>query len=123
MGVLIENIILKLHISLGLEWFQSIAVATLCLRLLMFPVVLISQRNMAHMNNNMPQMGALQEKITDARRRGDMYEMAQLTQELQMFTSKKGINPIKNAMPMFLQFPVFMSFFFGLRGKISRKKT
>ena len=45
-----------------------------------------------------------------------MYEMAQLTQELQVFTSKKGINPIKNAMPMFIQFPVFMSFFFGLRG-------
>ena len=82
----------------------------------MFPVVLMSQRNMAHMNNNLPQMSALQEKITDARRRGDMYEMAQLTQELQMFTSKKGINPIKNALPMFLQFPVFMSFFFGLRG-------
>ena len=88
----------------------------------MFPVVLLSQRNMAHMNNNMPKMGALQEKITDARRRGDMYEMAQLTQELQVFTTKKGINPIKNALPMFLQFPVFMSFFFGLRGKSRQLK-
>ena len=111
----------QLHIDLGLEWYQSIAVATLCLRLLMFPVVLMSQRNMAHMNNNLPQMSGLQEKITDARRRGDMFEMAQLTQELQMFTSKKGINPIKNALPMFLQFPVFMSFFFGLRGKNASK--
>ena len=110
---------LQLHLGLGMEWYQAIAVATLCLRLLMFPVVLMSQRNMAHMNNNMPQMGALQEKITDARRRGDMYEMAQLTQELQVFTSKKGINPIKNALPMCLQVPVFMSFFFGLRGKTS----
>ena len=88
----------------------------------MFPVVLKSQRNMAHMNNNMPKMGALQEKITDARKRGDMYEMAQLTQELQTFTSMKGINPIKNALPMVLQFPVFMSFFFGLRGKNPSKK-
>ena len=119
----IKRYLLQLHIGLGLEWYQSIAVATLCLRLLIFPVVLLSQRNMAHMNNNLPQMSALQEKITDARRRGDMYEMAQLTQELQMFTSKKGINPIKNALPMFLQFPVFMSFFFGLRGKNARKNN
>ena len=102
---------------MGMEWYQAIAAATLCLRLLMFPVMLMSQRNMAHMNNNMPQMGALQEKITDARRRGDMYEMAQLTQELQMFTSKKGINPFKNVLPMCFQAPIFMSFFFGLRGK------
>ena len=69
------------------------------------------------MNNNMPKMSALQEKISDARKRGDMYEMAQLTQELQVFTKKKGINPIKNAMPLMLQVPVFMSFFFGLRGE------
>ena len=67
-----------------MEWYQTIAVATLCMRLLMFPVVVIAQRNMANMNNNMPAMSALQEKISDARRRGDMFEMAQLTQELQV---------------------------------------
>jgi len=112
----LQYVLELLHINLGLEWYQAIAIATLMLRLIMFPVVVHSQRNMAHMNNNMPKMSALQEKISDARKRGDMYEMAQLTQELQVFTSKKGINPIKNALPMFAQFPVFMSFFFGLRG-------
>ena len=125
-----------LHVNLDLHWFQCIAVATIVLRLLMFPVVVTSQRNMAHMNNNMPKMAALQvdfclynlisllivvvmlqEKISNARRRGDMYEMAQLTQELQTFTTKQGINPLKNMLPMAIQVPVFMSFFFGLRGE------
>ena len=46
-----------------------------------------------------------------------MYEMAQLTQELQTFTTKQGINPLKNMLPMAIQVPVFMSFFFGLRGE------
>jgi len=105
-----------MHIDLGLEWYQSIAVVTLCMRLLMVPVVVMAQRNMAHMNNNMPAMTALQEKISDARRRGDLFEMAQLTQELQGLTKKRGINPFKNAIPLVLQMPVFMSFFFGLRG-------
>ena len=106
----------QLHIGLGLEWYQTIAVATLCMRLLMFPVMVIAQRNMANMNNNMPAMQALQEKITDARRRGDMFEMAQLTQELQKLSEKRGINPFKNMLPIAAQLPVFMSFFVGLRG-------
>ena len=57
----------------------------------------------------------LQEKMSDARRRGDLYESAQLGNELQVFMGKKGINPLKNAVPIMLQVPVFMSFFFGLR--------
>ena len=82
----------------------------------MFPFMVMAQKNMAHMNNNMPAMTALQEKISDARRRGGLFEMAQLTQELQNLTKKKGINPFKNMIPMGAQLPVFMSFFFGLRG-------
>lgn len=101
---------------MGLEWYQTIAVATLCMRLLMFPVMVIAQRNMANMNNNMPAMQAIQEKITDARRRGDMFEMAQLTQELQKLSTAKGINPFKNMIPIVAQLPIFMSFFIGLRG-------
>ena len=101
---------------MGLEWYQTIAVATLCMRLLMFPVMVIAQRNMANMNNNMPAMQAIQEKITDARRRGDMFEMAQLTQELQKLSTAKGINPFKNMIPIAAQLPIFMSFFLGLRG-------
>ena len=123
-----------MHVNLGLEWFQAIAVATLCMRMLMIPAVVMAQRNVANMNNNTPQLAALQvgssvraprlarfhflsqEKITDARRRGDMFEMAQLTQEMQKFMQKGGINPMKNMLPVALQMPVFMSFFFGLRG-------
>ena len=45
-----------------------------------------------------------------------MFEMAQLTQEMQKFMQKGGINPMKNMLPVALQMPVFMSFFFGLRG-------
>ena len=56
----ILNSDLQLHVELGLEWYQSIGVAVILLRMLMFPVVIKSQRNMAHMNNNMPQMASLQ---------------------------------------------------------------
>eukprot|EP00092_Neocalanus_flemingeri_P071851 GFUD01088335.1.p1 GENE.GFUD01088335.1~~GFUD01088335.1.p1 ORF type:complete len:461 (-),score=78.87 GFUD01088335.1:34-1416(-) len=112
MQYLMENI----HIGLDMEWWQTIAITTLMMRCVLFPVVVIAQRNMANMNNNSPGMAKLQEKMSDARRRGDLMESAMLGQELQAFMSKKGINPVKNAVPLFLQVPVFMSFFFGLRG-------
>lgn len=112
MQYLMEN----LHIGLDLEWWQTIAVTTLMMRLILFPAVVMAQRNMANMGNSTPQMAALQEKMSDARRRGDMMESAMLGQELQKFMTKKGINPLKNAIPIMCQVPVFMSFFFALRG-------
>jgi len=105
-----------LHISVELDWWQAIVVSTVLMRLLMFPVVVLSQRNMANMANNSPQMMVIQDKMTDARKRGDHFESAQLGQELQKFMKAKGINPLKNAIPLLLQVPVFMSFFFALRG-------
>ena len=37
------------------------------MRMITFPFVVMSQKNMVNMNNNMPGMAALQEKMTDAR--------------------------------------------------------
>ena len=36
--------------------------------------------------------------------------------ELQEYMKKHKFNPIRNVIPMLLQFPFFMSMFFGLRG-------
>ena len=50
---------------MGLEWWQAIILATVCMRLVMFPFMVMAQKNMAHMNNNMPLMGALQVRFID----------------------------------------------------------
>jgi len=47
---------------------------TTILRLLVFPLVVTSQRHTARMNNNMPQIQAYQEKMTEARLHGNPYE-------------------------------------------------
>jgi YidC/Oxa1 family membrane protein insertase len=68
------------------------------------------------MNNYMPQVQALQQKMTDARRRGDMYDSQRYGMELQTFMKEKQINPLKNMLPIMVQMPIFMSMFIGLRG-------
>lgn len=69
---------------------------TVVIRLLMFPLVVISQRNGAKMANNLPKMQEIQQKMSDARLSGNAIEVARYSQELMAFMSKKGINPLKN---------------------------
>ena len=86
------------------------------IRTMVLPFVIKAQKNVTRLNNNMPQMQVLQEKMSDARRRGDMYDSAVLGQEMQKFMKEKNIDPIKNIVPIMFQLPFFMSMFLGLRG-------
>ena len=105
-----------MHVDVGMDWWPTIMATTLLMRMVVFPVVVISQRNLANMTNNGPRMARINEKMNDARRRGDLIESAQLGGELQAFQKEKGINPLKNMAPLMFQMPVFLSMFFGLRG-------
>ena len=96
--------------------FITVFLATVIVRILVFPLVIIAQKNVARLNNHMPQMQTLQEKMSDARRRGDLYESAALGGEMQKMMKEKNINPIKNVIPIAFQMPIFMSMFIGLRG-------
>ncbi len=88
---------------------------TACIRLITLRFTIASQKNTAAMTNTMPQMQALQAKITDARNRGDMYDSAKYSMEMQKFSKEAGINPLKSIAPLMVQMPFFMGMFFGLR--------
>ena len=47
---------------------------TVCIRLAIFPLVIMAQRNAAQMHNHMPTITRLQEKMTRARASGDVTE-------------------------------------------------
>ena len=76
----------------------------------------MSQRNTANMNTYMPKIRELQERMTEARRRGDMYDSAKYGVELQDYMTKHKVNPFKGMIPLLVQFPFFASMFIGLRG-------
>jgi hypothetical protein len=51
-------------------WFTG----TVVVRILIFPIVILSQRNSAKMSNNLPQLQTLQLKMTEARQTGNQLE-------------------------------------------------
>ncbi|CAL4114082.1 unnamed protein product [Meganyctiphanes norvegica] len=108
----LENI----HCGLDLPWWGTIALATVCIRCLLFPLVIKAQKNGAKMANHMPQMQILQMKITEARNSGNQMEAARISHELANFYKEKDISIGKTVMVPLAQAPIFMSMFFGLRG-------
>lgn len=112
---IVENCLEFLHVNCDLPWWTSIVIGTIVVRTLLFPLVILSQRNAAKMNNHLPEMQAIQLKMSDARERGDRLDAARYAQELMMFMKEKQLNPLKNMLVPLAQAPLFISFFMGLR--------
>jgi YidC/Oxa1 family membrane protein insertase len=112
---IVQNCMEFLHISLDLPWWGAILIGTICVRTIIFPLVLMSQRNGAKLANNMPKLQVLQMKMTDARQSGNALEAARYSQALMEFMKEKGVNPLKNMIVPLAQAPIFISFFIGLR--------
>ncbi|XP_059061482.1 mitochondrial inner membrane protein OXA1L [Achroia grisella] len=113
---LVQNALEYLHVSLDVPWWGAILIGTIVVRVVMFPLVILSQRNTAVMNNNLPEIQLLQVKMTQARQSGNQLETARYAQEMMMFMKEKGLNPLKNMIVPLAQAPLFISFFMGLRG-------
>lgn len=113
---LVQHALEYLHVSLDVPWWGAILIGTVVVRVVMFPLVIMAQRNTALMNNNLPEIQTLQLKMTQARQTGNQLEAARYAQEMMAFMKEKGLNPLKNAMVPLAQAPLFISFFMGLRG-------
>ncbi|PVD20386.1 hypothetical protein C0Q70_18540 [Pomacea canaliculata] len=112
---LVQMALEALHVSADLPWWGAIVAGTICVRLLMFPLVIKSQRNAAHMHNHMPTMTRLQEKFTQARQSGNVVEASIAGRELMNFMQRNEIKPFRNFLVPLAQMPVFLSVFVGLR--------
>lgn len=108
-----------LHITCDLPWWGAIATATVIMRLLLTPFIIVAQRNSAKMNNALPEMQRIQLKMTEARQMGNAMETAQYSQELVQLMRTKGVSPLKNMIAPVAQLPVFLSFFIGIRGMVN----
>ena len=113
---MVQNCMEYLHIGLDIPWWGSVLIGTVVVRSVIFPLVILAQRNAAKMNNHLPQLQLLQLKMTEARQSGNAIESARYGQEMVQFMRDKQLNPLKNMLVPLAQAPIFISFFVGLRG-------
>lgn len=112
---LVQQCMEFLHCTMDIPWWGAIAIGTVVVRTILFPLVIMAQRNAAVMHNNMPQLQVLQTKMSEARQTGNQIDAARYAQEMVLFMKERNLSPLKNMVVPLAQAPLFVSFFMGLR--------
>ncbi|KAJ8683965.1 hypothetical protein QAD02_019757 [Eretmocerus hayati] len=115
---LIQKWLQLLHVSLDIPWWGTIAITTLCVRILILPIVIKMQGYTARMHNVQPQFQFLQLQLSDARKSGDQIEAARVSHEIHNFMKEKNISPLSNILLPLIQAPIFISFYYALRSMV-----
>ncbi|MBY6188762.1 membrane protein insertase YidC [Marinobacter hydrocarbonoclasticus] len=92
--------------SLVSNWGVAIILMTLIIRGLMYPLTKAQYTSMAKMRNLQPKIQDLKERFGDDRQR-----MSQAMMELYQ---KEKVNPMGGCLPLLLQFPIFIAFYWVL---------
>uniref|UniRef100_A0A665V803 Membrane insertase YidC/Oxa/ALB C-terminal domain-containing protein n=1 Tax=Echeneis naucrates TaxID=173247 RepID=A0A665V803_ECHNA len=111
----IQNLLEYMHVDIGLPWWGAIVVGTVLARMAVFPVIVKGQREAAKLNNVMPEMTKLTNRMTEAKQSGNKFEFAKAYSDLNLFQKKHDVNPLRGFLVPLVQAPIFISFFIALR--------
>jgi len=104
---LLRSILDFFHSNVGLSWSWSIVAVTLCVRILLVPLMVRQIHSMQSLQSHAPQMKEIQKKYKGDRQR--------MNEELMKFYKENNINPAASCLPLLAQFPIFISLFYVLR--------
>ena len=104
----------KVHGLFG-NWGWAILITTLLLKLAFYPLAEVAGKSMAKMRVLAPRMKALQETYKD-----DREKLGRATMELYQ---KEKINPLAGCLPMLIQMPVFLAFYWVLLESVEMRQA
>ena len=95
----------------GLEWYQSIIIATIVARFTLFPLAVKAMRGTSRLAYASPEMKPIQEAY-----KNNQISQQEMVDKLQAVYKKYGISsPLAPFAGIVAQMPIFISFFMGLR--------
>jgi YidC/Oxa1 family membrane protein insertase len=101
--------------SLVKNWGVAIIFATFLLKLMFYPLAQYSGRSMARMRALAPRMKALQETYKEDR--------TKLGQETMALYKREKVNPLSGCLPMLIQMPVFLAFYWVLLESVEMRQA
>lgn len=107
---ILENI----HRFVG-NWGWTIIIVTLLIKAVFYKLAETSGRSMAKMRKMQPRMQALQERFKDDR--------AAMSQALMDLYKKEKINPAAGCLPMLVQIPFFIAFYWTLLESVEMRQA
>tara|TARA_Y200000002_G_scaffold67466_1_gene52334 strand:+ start:2331 stop:3860 length:1530 start_codon:yes stop_codon:yes gene_type:complete len=97
------------------NWGLTIIVFTLLIKLVFWPVTAKSFRSMAALRKITPELNEVKERYKDDRQK-------QGTETMKLM-KKHGANPLGGCLPMLIQMPFFIGFFFALREMVELRHS
>ena len=96
------------HDSWGLAWWLSIALVTVIVRSLLFPLTIKQVRSMRSVQDLKPDMDRIRAQFKDNRQRQQ--------EELMKLYQERNVNPLGGCLPLLVQMPIFITMFYVIRG-------
>ena len=105
------------HTTLDIPYWGAIVAATFSVRLILIPVSIFQQQQVARVAIMQPENDALREKYINNPEFNNSEELRlKYMEETRALMAKHGCNPLRTLSLPLLQLPIFLSFFTGLRG-------
>jgi len=104
----------RVHRLVG-NWGFTIVIVTLLLKLLFYPLSEASGRSMAKMKALSPRLTALRETYKDDREK--------LNRAMMELYQREKVNPLAGCLPMLIQIPVFLAFYWVLRDSVEIRQA
>src|SRR5215218_9166511 len=101
------QVLLYFHETIGAPWWLSIAMLTVVVRTLLFPLTVKQVRSMRAMQDLRPEMERIRAQYRDNRPK-QQEEMMKLYQE-------RNVNPLGGCLPIVVQMPIFIGIFYLIR--------
>ncbi len=95
------------HDSVGVDWWISIALLTIVVRTLLFPLTIKQVKSMRAMQDLKPEMDQVRAKYQNNRQKQQ--------EELMKLYQERGVNPLGGCLPLLVQMPIFLGLFYTLR--------
>lgn len=113
---LVQQCLELVHVYGDISWCASIAIVTVCFRLLVLPLTIKASANAAKLNNIRPQIEEIQAKMRELMNSQDSVASAALLAQMKQLYKENDCSPYKSILGPLVQLPMFVSFFFGIRG-------
>ena len=100
-------VLLYFHEALGAPWWLSIALLTVVIRTLLFPLTVKQVKSMRAMQDLKPEMDRIRAQYRDNRQK-------QQEETMKLYQERK-VNPLGGCLPILVQMPIFIGIFYVIR--------
>eukprot|EP01038_Epipyxis_sp_PR26KG_P006022 gene6022-8294_t len=115
MSTLAMNFVESIHVFSGFPYWQSIIISTVAIRCLMLPLAISSIRATSRLAVARPELEKILELSKTDPRRNEPQVLGRYQAEVQAIYKKYKVNPFISIGMVFVQFPIFIAYFMGLR--------